>query len=100
MSRQGVAGISGAIRGHSFHTSRWDHGCTGGDADGGLTGLAGKHVGLIGTGAPRSSWRPISGATHGSCTGSSAPRPPSTYAATGAPIPSCRDARPRLAAAP
>ncbi|MFJ3415620.1 hypothetical protein ACIPN8_04695 [Streptomyces sp. NPDC086082] len=49
MSRQGVAGIGGAIPGHTFHTSHWDHGCTGGDADGGLTGLAGKRVGLIGT---------------------------------------------------
>lgn len=50
---RGLRGIRGAIRGHTFpiHTSGWDHGCTGGDADGGLTGLAGKRVGLIGTGA-------------------------------------------------
>jgi cyclohexanone monooxygenase len=37
--------------GPSFHTSRWDYGVTGGDADGNLTGLAGKRVGVIGTGS-------------------------------------------------
>jgi cyclohexanone monooxygenase len=37
--------------GHSFHTSRWDYGYTGGDTTGGLAGLAGKAVGIIGTGA-------------------------------------------------
>ena len=37
--------------GHTFHTSRWDYDYTGGDADGNLTGLAGKRVGIIGTGA-------------------------------------------------
>ncbi|WP_436738546.1 flavin-containing monooxygenase [Streptomyces sp. BBFR102] len=37
--------------GHTFHTSRWDYGYTRGDADGGMTGLAGKRVGVVGTGA-------------------------------------------------
>src|SRR5262245_32142967 len=46
----GIAGIE-SYRGHSFHTSRWDYGYTGGDSDGNLTGLAGKRVAIIGTGA-------------------------------------------------
>ncbi|MCP2255445.1 putative flavoprotein CzcO associated with the cation diffusion facilitator CzcD [Prauserella aidingensis] len=37
--------------GHTFHTSRWDYGYTGGGPDGGLTGLAGKRVAVVGTGA-------------------------------------------------
>jgi cyclohexanone monooxygenase len=46
----GIPGIE-QFAGPSFHTSRWDYGATGGDADGGLTGLAGKRVGVIGTGS-------------------------------------------------
>jgi cyclohexanone monooxygenase len=46
----GVAGIE-SFQGHTFHTSRWDYDYTGGDSDGGLTGLRGKRVGIIGTGA-------------------------------------------------
>jgi cyclohexanone monooxygenase len=46
----GIAGVE-TYAGHSFHTSRWDYGYTGGTSDGGLTGLAGKRVGIIGTGA-------------------------------------------------
>jgi cyclohexanone monooxygenase len=46
----GIPGIE-SFRGHSFHTSRWDYAYTGGDCDGNLSGLAGKRVGLIGTGA-------------------------------------------------
>jgi cation diffusion facilitator CzcD-associated flavoprotein CzcO len=46
----GIPGIED-FRGHTFHTSRWDYGYTGGDADGGLTGLADKRVAVIGTGA-------------------------------------------------
>jgi len=46
----GIAGIE-RYQGHSFHTSRWDYHYTGGTADGNLTGLAGKRVGIIGTGA-------------------------------------------------
>src|SRR5215831_18386960 len=46
----GIPGIE-SFRGHSFHTSRWDYGYTGGDSSGGLTGLRGKRVGIIGTGA-------------------------------------------------
>ena len=38
-------------KGHSFHTSRWDFAYTGGDTEGRLTNLAGKRVGIIGTGA-------------------------------------------------
>jgi cation diffusion facilitator CzcD-associated flavoprotein CzcO len=46
----GVPGIS-SFKGHSFHTSRWDYGYTGGDNNGNLTGLVDKRVGIIGTGA-------------------------------------------------
>ncbi len=46
----GIPGIE-TFKGHTFHTSRWDYAYTGGDADGGLTGLADKRVALIGTGA-------------------------------------------------
>src|SRR5207253_8515366 len=40
-----------SFKGHSFHTSRWDYAYTGGDSNGGLTGLKDKVVGVIGTGA-------------------------------------------------
>ena len=46
----GIAGID-KFTGHTFHTSRWDYAYTGGDFNGNLTGLAGKRVGIIGTGA-------------------------------------------------
>jgi cyclohexanone monooxygenase len=46
----GIPGISD-FKGHTFHTSRWDYGYTGGDNTGNLTGLADKSVGIIGTGA-------------------------------------------------
>ena len=46
----GIPGIEN-YKGHSFHTSRWDYEYTGGDSNGGLTGLKGKRVGVIGTGA-------------------------------------------------
>jgi cyclohexanone monooxygenase len=46
----GIPGL-GSFRGHSFHTSRWDYDYTGGDSNGNLTGLRGKRVGIIGTGA-------------------------------------------------
>jgi cyclohexanone monooxygenase len=47
----GIAGI-GSFRGHSFHTSRWDYGYTGGDAAGApMDKLADKRVAVIGTGA-------------------------------------------------
>lgn len=46
----GVPGIE-SFMGHSFHTSRWDYEYTGGDSHGNLTGLRGKRVGIIGTGA-------------------------------------------------
>ena len=46
----GIPGI-GTFAGHTFHTSRWDYGYTGGDSGGGLTGLKDKRVGIIGTGA-------------------------------------------------
>ncbi len=39
------------FRGHTFHTSRWDYGYTGGDSTGGLHKLADKRVAIIGTGA-------------------------------------------------
>lgn len=46
----GIPGIE-SFRGHTFHTSRWDYGYTGGSADGNLTGLANKRVAVVGTGA-------------------------------------------------
>lgn len=46
----GIPGIE-TFQGHTFHASRWDYRYTGGDSTGGLTGLADKRVGIIGTGA-------------------------------------------------
>jgi cation diffusion facilitator CzcD-associated flavoprotein CzcO len=46
----GIPGLD-EFEGHAFHTSRWDYAYTGGDANGGLVKLAGKRVGIIGTGA-------------------------------------------------
>ncbi|CAN5325772.1 NAD(P)/FAD-dependent oxidoreductase [soil metagenome] len=46
----GIPGIE-SFRGHMFHTSRWDYSYTGGSPDGGLSGLADKAVGIVGTGA-------------------------------------------------
>jgi len=53
LNRPKLPGIPGVdtFQGHSFHTSRWDYGYTGGSPQGGLAGLADKRVGLIGTGA-------------------------------------------------
>ncbi len=46
----GIPGID-SFKGHTFHTSRWDYGYTGGDQFGNLTKLADKKVAVIGTGA-------------------------------------------------
>jgi cation diffusion facilitator CzcD-associated flavoprotein CzcO len=47
----GIAGIE-SFKGHSFHTSRWDYGYTGGDPQGTpMRKLRDKRVGIIGTGA-------------------------------------------------
>jgi cyclohexanone monooxygenase len=47
----GIAGIE-SFKGHSFHTSRWDYGYTGGDRFGApMTQLADQRVAIIGTGA-------------------------------------------------
>jgi cyclohexanone monooxygenase len=47
----GIPGIE-SFGGHSFHTSRWDYGYTGGDPSGApMDRLAGKRVAVIGTGA-------------------------------------------------
>jgi cyclohexanone monooxygenase len=53
LNRPKLPGIPGMdqFKGHAFHASRWDYAYTGGDGDGGLTGLKDKRVGLIGTGA-------------------------------------------------
>ena len=53
LSRPKLPGIPGIedFEGKSFHTSRWDYQYTGGDQEGNLTGLSGKRVGVIGTGA-------------------------------------------------
>ncbi|WP_374414702.1 flavin-containing monooxygenase [Novosphingobium colocasiae] len=51
-SRPQLPGIPGIedFAGHAFHSARWDYAYTGGSTDGGLTGLAGKRVGVVGTG--------------------------------------------------
>ncbi|HIE65043.1 MAG TPA: NAD(P)/FAD-dependent oxidoreductase [Pseudomonadales bacterium] len=46
----GIPGIE-SYKGHTFHTARWDYDYTGGDANGGLTDLKDKRVGILGTGA-------------------------------------------------
>jgi cyclohexanone monooxygenase len=46
----GIPGIKD-FKGHSFHTSRWDYGYTGGDSSGGMDKLADKRVAVVGTGA-------------------------------------------------
>ncbi|MFJ9624958.1 flavin-containing monooxygenase [Streptomyces sp. NPDC101181] len=46
----GIPGIED-FTGHTFHTSRWDYAYTGGTPEGGMTGLADKRVGVVGTGA-------------------------------------------------
>jgi cyclohexanone monooxygenase len=53
MDRPKLADLPGldSFTGHSFHTSRWDYDYTGGGPNGGLSGLADKVVGIIGTGA-------------------------------------------------
>jgi cation diffusion facilitator CzcD-associated flavoprotein CzcO len=60
----GIPGIE-SFEGHSFHTSRWDYAYTGGDSEGGLTGLRGKRVGIIGTGATAVQCVPHVGAAAG-----------------------------------
>jgi cyclohexanone monooxygenase len=53
LNRPKLPGIEGieSFKGHTFHTSRWDYAYTGGDPTGNLENLAGKRVGIIGTGA-------------------------------------------------
>jgi cyclohexanone monooxygenase len=53
LNRPKLPGIPGIekFKGHSFHASRWDYRYTGGDSSGGLSRLADKRVGIIGTGA-------------------------------------------------
>ena len=54
LHRPKLPGIPGIDRfeGHMFHTSRWDYGYTGGDADGApMARLADRRVGIVGTGA-------------------------------------------------
>ena len=58
----GIPGIE-SFNGHRFHTSRWDYDYTGGDPNGNLTGLGGKRVGIIGTGATAIQCIPHLGAT-------------------------------------
>jgi cation diffusion facilitator CzcD-associated flavoprotein CzcO len=53
LSRPKLPAIRGieTFKGHMFHTSRWDYNYTAGDSSGGMTGLADKRVGIVGTGA-------------------------------------------------
>ncbi len=60
----GIPGL-GRFRGHTFHTSRWDYEYTGGDANGNLSKLADKRVGVIGTGATAVQCVPHLGASAG-----------------------------------
>lgn len=46
----GIPGVED-FEGHTFHASRWDYAYTGGTPRGGMTGLADKRVGIVGTGA-------------------------------------------------
>ena len=60
----GIPGLE-TFKGRSFHTSRWDYAYTGGDAEGNLTGLRDKRVGIIGTGASAVQCVPHLGASAG-----------------------------------
>ncbi|MDO8421369.1 MAG: NAD(P)/FAD-dependent oxidoreductase [Parvibaculum sp.] len=60
----GIPGVE-TFKGHSFHTSRWDYAYSGGSPAGGLTGLAGKRIGIIGTGATAVQCVPHIGETAG-----------------------------------
>ncbi|RLA41651.1 MAG: monooxygenase [Gammaproteobacteria bacterium] len=53
LTRPKLPGIPGVekFKGHTFHTSRWDYDYTGGGPGGGMSKLANKRVGIIGTGA-------------------------------------------------
>ncbi|HUF79774.1 MAG TPA: NAD(P)/FAD-dependent oxidoreductase [Burkholderiales bacterium] len=53
LNRPKLPGIPGveSFKGHSFHTSRWDYGYTGGGPEGGLDRIGDKVIGIIGTGA-------------------------------------------------
>ena len=53
LNRPKLPGISGidSYKGHTFHTSRWDYGYTGGDTTGNLHKLGDKRIAVIGTGA-------------------------------------------------
>lgn len=53
LNRPKLPGISGidSYKGHTFHTSRWDYGYTGGDTTGNLHTLGDKRIAVIGTGA-------------------------------------------------
>ncbi len=46
----GIPGID-TFAGHTFHTSRWDYGYTGGDTTGNLNKISHKRIAIIGTGA-------------------------------------------------
>ena len=101
LHRPKLPGIPGVERfkGHSFHTSRWDYGYTGGDLNGGLSRLRDKRVGIIGTGAtPCSACRTWPRRPSSSTSSSGRPRR-STCAATGRPIRNGRQPGARLAAA-
>ncbi|MFD4369414.1 flavin-containing monooxygenase [Rhodococcus sp. NPDC058521] len=67
LSRPKLPGIPGIneFEGHTFHTSRWDYSYTGGDESGGLTKLADKRVGIVGTGATALQCVPHLGASAG-----------------------------------
>jgi len=60
----GIPGLE-SFEGRCFHTSRWDYAYTGGDASGNLSGLRGKRVGIIGTGATAVQCVPHLGASAG-----------------------------------
>ncbi|MFP6782447.1 MAG: NAD(P)/FAD-dependent oxidoreductase [Gammaproteobacteria bacterium] len=53
LNRPKLPGIPGveSFKGHTFHTSRWDYGYTGGSSEGGLDKISDKRIAVIGTGA-------------------------------------------------
>ena len=67
LNRPKLPGIPGLrdFKGHTFHTSRWDYGYTGGSPLGNLHRLGDKRVGIIGTGATAIQAIPHLGASAG-----------------------------------
>jgi hypothetical protein len=83
----GIPGIE-TFAGHTFHTSRWDYGYTGGDPDGNLTGCAASGSASSGPARRPCSASRTSASGPSTCTCSSARRRRSTGGTTDPPTPS------------